>query len=403
MKKTKDSKSKQTKYYFLEVISDQNKLLLKPINGDIVNDPKAVIALRRAELYGVLRQGQIIATKNINYNTVTKNYVAGADAAILISHEGIPYIDEEVASSLYKEMLKEYRALQESSDKNDQSKKAKVIERIKADKDLECPSIEDCGYYIDKDSWYYLVRSFYKRKQLLILGPTGNGKTEVTMLLADRLKQQAHMFDMSISNPIATLCGNHRINSEGVSEFQYARFANVIRDNKKALVVLDELPRAQPTASNILLPLLDKRRTLYVETAMDEVALTANDDLVFWATGNVGVEFIGNVGMDAALLNRFIPFELPEVSKSYKIEVLKKRCGLSYIDASDVVGVCESLNSSDVLTKGVSMRQMLEIAELISDGYGLKDAFKYGILYQYGSDDVDGGERATANAIISSK
>ena len=45
-------------------------------------------------------------------------------------------------------------------------------------KNYKCPSINS-GFYVQQKTWNYLVRNIIKKKNTLLLGPTGTGKTDI--------------------------------------------------------------------------------------------------------------------------------------------------------------------------------------------------------------------------------
>lgn len=278
-------------------------------------------------------------------------------------------------------------------------KERTVLEKLQADRKLAPPTIEDDGWYVDRDLWYYLLRNFKKRKNTLLIGSSGTGKTELVMFMMQKIKKNINVFDMAVSNPNKAFCGNLRAEN-GSTWFQYARFANEIQ--KEGLILMDELSRAVPTANNIFLPVLDGRRTLYIEDAIKESEIKVHEDCVFWATANIGAEFVGTSTLDHALLNRFqqVGLEYPPMDKESLL--LQKRFGVDKRTADTLTKVANDIRKNPDLSKDISTRQLFDIAELVADGYKPLDAFKWSVLQQFEGNEHDGGERATVLTILQS-
>jgi len=282
-------------------------------------------------------------------------------------------------------------------------KRKSLLDRIKADSDLKPLTIEDDGWYVDKDLWYYLVRAYKKKKNVLMVGSSGAGKTDLIRLMMPKLKKNLSVFDMAISNPNKALCGNLRADN-GSTYYQLARFAKNIQD--EGLILLDELSRAAPTANNILLPVLDGRRTLYIEDAINEAdrQIKVHDNCCFWATANIGAEFVGTSTLDHALLNRFLQVPVTYPPRDKESLLLQKVHKLDSFMADTIVKAVHDIrNHTDLSSaKDISTRQLMDIAELVSDGYKPLDAFKWSILNQFESNEHDGGERATVMTLLQS-
>jgi hypothetical protein len=105
-----------------------------------------------------------------------------------------------------------------------------------------CPSKESCGFAIDPELWFLLVRNVIRGENTLLMGPTGSGKTEIVKHLAKALEKEMFIQDMgTVQDAQSALLGVHRLNKEGVSEFEYAPFVDHIKSG--GIVLLDELNR----------------------------------------------------------------------------------------------------------------------------------------------------------------
>ena len=345
-----------------------------------------------------IAEGEIYATDNLQKHP--KGWYVVDSLTKVTDNNGV--VVDDGGNPEMEFMIKEYIAFStgEQPEIGENGEKIfTLVQQLRMDEFLAPPTIEDDGWYVDKDLWYHLIRNFKKQKNTLLIGNSGAGKTDLIQIMMDQLGKRLNIFDMAISNPNKVLCGNLRAEN-GTTHYQYARFATEIQ--KKGMVLLDEIPRANPTANNILLPVCDKRRTLYIEDAIDEVEIKLHPECTIFASANIGTQFIGTSALDHALLNRFhqVGVEYPPADK--EIELLKKVHGLPEKQAMALVKFVTDVRDAEDLSKDISTRQLMEIGELIKDGYSAKEAVTWSVLYQFETDKGDGGERQTVLSIMQS-
>jgi MoxR-like ATPase len=278
------------------------------------------------------------------------------------------------------------------------------LEKIQKDARYKPPTVEQDGFWVATDLWYDLVMCAKNRVSVLLLGPKGTGKTELIDLVASKIGFAYDCFDMSIQNPYSYLCGNTRLTDKGETTFQYARFAQLVQSPESTIVCLDELSRCAPNASNILLPVLDRRRTLYVENAIEETGrvLSIGEKVTFFATANMGTEYLGVVGLDEALFDRFVVMETSYPPKTVESKLLQARTKISKREADLLAAFAERVrNNKDISTK-ISTRKLLEIGRWVYWGHDLKAAINKAALSIWSSDETDGGERVAVKAIMQS-
>ena len=81
--------------------------------------------------------------------------------------------------------------------------------------------------------------------------------------------------------------------------------------------------------------------------------------------------------MDRALQNRFFPVELNYLDKNHESKVLQQRCGVEKTDADLIVRVATEIRNiykKQELSISVSTRETLMVANLVKDGWSIKDA-----------------------------
>ena len=266
---------------------------------------------------------------------------------------------------------------------------ANVLDEIK--KKFKCPSIND-GFYIQEKTWNYLVRNILKKKNTLLLGPTGTGKTDIVIRIAKKLGLELNIYDMgAMIDPLTDLLGTHRI-KDGNSVFDYAKFVADVQ--KPGIILLDELSRAPLMTNNILFPCLDHRRTLNIEIAgsTDIRNVKVHPDCVFIATANIGQEYSGTNDIDAALMNRFNALQVDYLPQDIEAKILNVRTGIELDKANKILNVANAIRDSylkQTISKPISTRETLECAELIVDGFLIKDSINLVFCQKFSKSDND--------------
>ena len=266
------------------------------------------------------------------------------------------------------------------------------------------PKREDCGFHIDADIWFLMVRNVLRGENTLLVGPTGSGKTEILTHLAKAMNKELFIQDMgTVQDAQSALLGVHRINKEGHSAFDYAPFVGHIKSG--GIVLLDELNRSPLAANNILFPCLDKRRYLPIDIACDEGERTVPvaDGTVFFATANLGSEYSGTQAIDRALLDRFFPIELDYPKIEDEIKVLMLRTGVDEKVATAIVKVSNEIRKQykeQELSSAISVRHTLQAAGLVSDGFEVDKALLSTIMPLF-EDGIGVSERSKVLSIVS--
>lgn len=266
------------------------------------------------------------------------------------------------------------------------------------------PNREECGFHIDSELWFLLVRNVLRNENTLLVGPTGSGKTEILVHLAKAMAKDLNTQDMgTVQDAQSALLGVHRIGKEGNSEFEYAPFVSHIKSG--GIVLLDEINRAPMAANNILFPCLDKRRYLPVDIACDEGDRTipVHEDTVFFGTANLGSEYSGTSSLDRALLDRFFIIELDYPNQEDEINILMLRTGVEEKAATAIVRVSNEVRKQykeQELSSAISVRHTLQAASLVCDGFDVEKALLSTIMPLF-EDGIGVSERSKVLSIVS--
>lgn len=241
--------------------------------------------------------------------------------------------------------------------------------------------VYDDHFMVNKGLHSILKNSILRRKRnIMLLGPTGVGKTELMTYMSRELGMPITIFDMgTMSDPIMSLVGSHVIkNVEGsvVSKFVPSRFSQVIQ--KPGIVLLDEISRAPAAANNLLFPCLDFRRELPMEYSFEDCApIKIHENCIFIATANLGSQYTGTHKLDKALINRFLVLEIDHLD-SKGIDNIIKKYKISTGDRNKVAEVYKNINKSHddfVSSFSLTIRDLKNICEMVEDGFTIYDSY----------------------------
>lgn len=237
------------------------------------------------------------------------------------------------------------------------------------------------NYKVHQGIYELLKRSIYNKSNILLLGSTGSGKTELIMNLAKEMDLPLNIFDMgTMVDPIMSLVGTHVITSEdgkSVSKFCASRFSEVIQ--KPGIVLLDELSRANVMANNLLFPCLDSRRELSMEYSFhNHEPIKIHPECVFIATANIGGQYTGTHRLDHALLSRFMVIHVSEPPSDEIKNILQKEFELSGTEVDTIVNIYSAINekhSRFEIQINLTIRNLKVICQLVKSGFTIYDAF----------------------------
>ena len=263
------------------------------------------------------------------------------------------------------------------------------------------------GLFIEGLKWKYLLRSAVRGKNIMMLGPTGCGKTLAAQSLVKSLKRPDFYFNLGATqDPRATLIGNTHFNKEKGTYFSESAFVKAIT-TPNAIILLDEISRAHPEAWNILMTVLDQgQRYLRLDEAEGSPIIKVANGVTFIATANVGNDYTSTRVMDRALMDRFVTIEMDLLDKESELALLKFK--FPEADEYALNALAEIADTTRQLIKTdmskvstiVSTRVNVEAAGLIYDGFDLMEAAEIAILPYFSNDGGLDSERVFVKQLI---
>lgn len=304
----------------------------------------------------------------------------------LISMAGGVSADISDAYKLYTESVSGAKPDKKTKKGVEERKGESLIDKLLKENPL--PTVDKDNFYVEEDVWVSLLFNIHQGYNTMLVGDSGTGKTELAMLLGNRMAKQVKVFDMAAKqDPIASLVGVHRF--DGKSVFDRADFTYAIEQD--GIIVLDELPRAPMNTNNILFPVLDSRRELSMDIAFHGLRnISVNPMCRFIATANEGYEYTGNNVIDRALKERFQIIMVNYMPDSQEKKLLQNRTGVSK-ESSEVIvkvgKVIRDMKKKEDISSGVSIRHTLYAADLAAAGMSVAKAMEVAFLPMFTIED----------------
>jgi MoxR-like ATPase len=254
------------------------------------------------------------------------------------------------------------------------------------------PSLRPDSLLLSDLKWKYLMRSVVRGKNIMMTGPSGTGKTLAVQSVAKALNGRPFFyFNLGATqDPRSTLIGNTHFSKEKGTYVADSLFVQAVQ-TPNAIVLLDELTRANPDAWNILMtPLDENQRYLRIDEKPDTPTIKVAKGVTFIATANIGAEYTSTRVLDRAILDRFSAIvEMDYLSLEDETKLLKMTYPELNIDA--VKAIAEIANTTRVQVKSddpkvstaISSRMTVEMAGNIFDGFTLEEAAEVCIFPLY--------------------
>ena len=206
---------------------------------------------------------------------------------------------------------------------------------------------------------------------VLVAGKQGCGKSTLVRQFAARNNRPLATFQIGLLSEPGQLFGEHAL-KDGKTYYRKFLFPDAIQ-TPGCVIHLEEINRPEhPKALNMLFSVLSEDRSIYTDE-LDHIRVA--DDVVFFATLNEGDEFIGTEMLDAALRDRFYVTLLDYLPPEVETRVLCLKTSIDEADAQTIVNVAARLRNNSRDPMVVSTRHTLMIAEMISVGATVEQAF----------------------------
>lgn len=204
------------------------------------------------------------------------------------------------------------------------------------------------------------------RKNILLKGPTGSGKTKLAETIMIELERPMHSINCSVDLDAESLLGYKTIEViDNVSRITFVEGPVIQAMKQGHLLYIDEINMAKPETLPILNGVLDFRRT--VTNPFTGEVVTAHPDFAVIAAINVG--YVGTLPMNEALKNRFVVIDMDYISGDMLKQVIKDQ---SKLQDDELIGQMVQFNK-DLITMAAqgqiseeasSIRALLDLCDL---------------------------------------
>lgn len=199
----------------------------------------------------------------------------------------------------------------------------------------------------------------------LLVGPAGTGKTQSAAIVAAKLGRPFLKFDASAVTFASDWFGSPTM-VNGRIGWQDSTLVSALAD-PEAIILLDEINRADSRALNGLLGLLDRNCSGYVQFPQRSEPVRYAQGCAIFASANVGLEFVGTGQLCAALEDRFQMFELDYLREEEERALLISRTGCERRVAEALAFIAKESRGGawiDSGGKAYSTRAIIEAARL---------------------------------------
>jgi len=277
----------------------------------------------------------------------------------------------------------------------------------------ECIKLRPTTLIMDDIKWKYMVRSAVRGKNILLLGPTGCGKTLAAQTVANVIGKTDNFFYFNLGatqDARSALIGNTHFDKSSGTFFKESSFVKAIR-TPNAIILLDEISRSHHDGVNILMTVLDDlQRYLRLDEKEDNEVVRVADGVTFIATANVGNEYTATRVMDRALLSRFpVKIEMNPLDRESEFALLKDRFNITDQSHLDILNaVCDIADHTrkqikhedSKISNFLPTRSTVEIAELIVDGFSLVEIAETTVYPNFSEDGGIDSERTYMKQLV---
>lgn len=275
----------------------------------------------------------------------------------------------------------------------------------------KCRDLKPKDLIISDLKWKYLVRAVLRGKNIMIIGPSGCAKTMAARCVATALSRKFEKFNIgSTQDARATLIGNTTYKREAGTVFHKSAFVKAIT-TPNTVVLLDEFTRGTHDAWNILMTVTDPiQRCLRLDEDEESAVIQVAEGVCFIATANIGNEYTATKVLDKASARRFpvklemSPLTGNELKTLFNIIFQSRtREESDLMDIlteiyDDLIAQCKLEDAT--ITTMIPPANMVEMAELVMDGFNLEEIAEAAIYPEYPDEGGADSERGFVKSIL---
>ena len=169
-----------------------------------------------------------------------------------------------------------------------------------------------------------LARSVRMGENVLLVGPTGAGKTAMIKYMAHLTQNGLRRINLSDMTDITEIIGGYKPNEQGRPEWQDGIVVEAMK--KGQWLLLDEVNLADPAILERLNSLLDDDRSLVLSEKNNEI-VKAHENFRAFATMNPA-SYAGRKKLSAAMMNRLHKVWIDGMEPQEMVEILKNKTDL---------------------------------------------------------------------------
>jgi MoxR-like ATPase len=287
------------------------------------------------------------------------------------------------------------------------------IDFPKDDRKVANAILKDCykykpeGLILTESKWKYMIRNVYRGKNIMVVGPSGFGKTVAVKSVQSVFKRPKFFINMgSTQDPRISLIGTTHFNKDKGTFFSKSYFVEAIT-TPNAIIMLDEFSRAHPEAWNIMITVLDPiQGYLRLDEEEEHRTVPVAEGVSFLATANVGNEYTATRVMDKAIVERFQLLEVDILTAAQEFVMLQYQFPSvnenSLKSIANIAGdsrIQVNIEGSDLQTM-VSPRMSIEMAGLVHDGFSIPEAAEVALYPHFSTDGGNKSERVQITQLV---
>lgn len=279
----------------------------------------------------------------------------------------------------------------------------------KVDRGIIYPTV-DKNFFVEADKAEALeairTLSLQSPQNALITGPQGNGKTEMAIWFAAKYGRSCLIMNCATIRETKDWFG-YRDAKAGSLSWHRSDFVRAI-EMGNCVIVLDEFNRLHTTLHNALYPLLDARRSSFIEE-LDEI-VCVGPGTIFFATANIGFSHTGTHTLDSAIEDRFgFRIDLDFLPPDKEAVVLAAKTGIDKATAEKLARFGRDVRrkaqgASATLSRMVSTRQLLQTAVLMKEfatkKIAMRKALDFTVVPYYSKEGGHDSEQAQVLQLI---